>query len=129
MSKSKYRKELFDRSIPGFTELLDWPKEPGYPEEISRISLYRDGPVVVSIKSTTGDDIDFFFEPTLGRLCYGRGHRKADAAFIRKGTIFEKEVYSYFEIARRKLSIRNFSVIEIELFNDCFNTAKVHSGC
>ncbi|TCI01069.1 hypothetical protein EZV61_19325 [Corallincola luteus] len=114
----------FDRSIPGYTELKGWPKPPVYPESISEICLYRDGTVVVSIQGS----MDFFFEPNLGRLCYGDSHKADNAAFIKKGSHFESELYSYFETARKKLSIEEFSLSDIKLFNKCFKRAKVYSG-
>ena len=119
----------YDRSIPGYTELSEWPKKPGYPEQILGIWLYRDGGTVgVTTKGKNGKDIEFFFDRFLGRLCYGEYETKSDAAYIKKGSIFEKEVYSYMEEARKKLNTHVFSKSDIELFNDCFKKAKVYSG-
>ncbi len=129
MSKRKNIEDPFDRSVPGYTELSSWPKEPGTPEEILGIWLYRDGGTVgVTIKGKKGKDIEFFFDRVLGRLCYGEHHTEDDAAYIKKGSVFEKEVYEYLESARKKLNTHVFSVSDIKLFNECFQKAKVYSG-
>lgn len=129
MSKYKNMKDPFDRSIPCYTELSSWPKQPGTPEEIKGIWLYRDGGTVgVTIKGKNGKDIEFFFDRMLGRLCYGEYHLESDAAYIKKGSVFEKEVYEYLETARKKLNIQFFSVYDINLFNDSFQKAKIYSG-
>lgn len=120
----------FDKSIPGYTELSKWPKSPGFPETITGIWLYRDGGTVgVTITGKNGKDIDFFFDRVLGRLCYGEHDTKSDAAYIKVGSKLEKEVYSYLEEARKKLNIHVFQVSDIKLFNECFQKAKVYSGC
>lgn len=114
----------FDRSIPGYSELSGWPKPPIFPEQITEICLYRDGTVVVVING----DVEFFFERSLGRLCYGESHRDEEAAFIKKGSLFETELYSYLEEARKILSADTFSISDIKLFNECFSKAKIYSG-
>ena len=43
MSKREKSIDPFDGSVPGYAELSSWPKEPGIPEEIRGIWLYRDG--------------------------------------------------------------------------------------
>ncbi|MFM2477723.1 hypothetical protein [Celerinatantimonas sp. MCCC 1A17872] len=116
--------EPFDRSIPGYTELTDWPKPPLYPEKITEICLYRNGAVVVVIHG----GLSFNFEPSLGRLCYGESHRDENAAFIKKDSPFEAQLYAYLEAARKKLSHEEFSVSDIKLFNNCFSKAKVYSS-
>lgn len=119
----------FDKSIPGYTKLSGWPKEPAFPEQIKGICLYRDGGTVgVTIKGKNGKDIEFFFDRELGRLCYGKHHTHSDAAFIEVGTEFEKEVFSYLEAARKKLNTHIFCVSDIKMFNECFQKAKVYSG-
>lgn len=129
MSKFEKSIEPFDRSLPGYTELSSWPKEPGIPEEIRGIWLYRDGGTVgVTIKGKKGKDIEFFFDRALSRLCYGEHHTESDAAYIKKGSVFEKEVYTYLETARKKLNTHIFSIEDIKLFNECFQKAKVYSG-
>lgn len=119
----------YDRSIPGYSELSEWPKKPGYPEQLLCICLYRDGGTVgVTIKGKNGKDIEFFFDRFLGRLCYGEHEAKSDAAYIQNGSKFEKEVYSYLETARKKLNTHMFDISDITLFNECFKKAKVYSG-
>ncbi len=128
MRKRKNIADPFDKSVPGYTEVYGWPKEPGFPEEIRGIWLYRDGGTVgVTIKGKNGKDLEFFFDRALGRLCYGEHHTESDAAFVKKGSEFEKEVYSYLETARKKLTTHVFSVTDIKLFNECFQKAKVYS--
>lgn len=117
-------REPVDSSIPGYSELTGWPELPLYPEKITEICLYRDGTVVVVIHGGLG----FCFEPNLGRLCYGESHRDDNAAFIKKGSPFEAELYSYLEAARKKLSTEEFAKSDIKLFNNCFSRAKVYSG-
>ncbi|PCJ11806.1 MAG: hypothetical protein COB04_18625 [Gammaproteobacteria bacterium] len=128
MSKHKVIPDPTDRSIPGYAELSTWPKLPGSPEEILGIWLYRDGGTVgVTIKGKIGKDIELFFDRVLGRLCYGKYHTDDDAAFIKKGSDFETEVYEYLEIARKKLNTHVFLKSDIKLFNDCFKEAKVYT--
>ena len=114
----------FDRSIPGYSELIGWPKKPLFPEQITEICLYRDGTVVVVVSG----DIEFFFERSLGRLCYGQSHTDEAAAFIKKGSSFESELYAYLEAARIRLSADAFAISDIKLFNDCFARAKTYAG-
>jgi hypothetical protein len=129
MSKRKNDVDHFDSSVVGFTELSGWPKEPGFPEEIVSIIPYRDGGTVgVVIKGRNGKDIDFFFDRILGRLCYGEYETKSDAAYIKKNSPFEREVYEYFEAAKKRLNTHVFSLSDIETFNECFQKAKVYSG-
>ena len=119
----------FDRSVSGYTELSVWPEEAGYPEEILGIWLYRDGGTVgITIKGKRDKCIEFFFDRYLGRLCYGEYETKSDAAFIKKGSKLEKEVYSYLENARKKLTSEHFRISDIELFNERFEKAKIYSG-
>ncbi len=82
----------------------------------------------VTIKGKTGKDIEFFFDRVLGRLCYGEHESKSNAAYIRKGSDFESEVYAYFELARKSVSADQFSRSDIEVFDECFKKAKVYSG-
>jgi hypothetical protein len=114
----------FDRSIPGYSELTGWPKPPLFPEQITEICLYRDGTVVVVVSG----DIEFFFERSLGRLCYGQSHTDETAAFIKKGSSFESELYAYLEAARMRLSADTFAISDIKLFNDCYARAKIYAG-
>ena len=120
----------YDRSIPGYTELSTWPMLPGYPEEILCITVYRDGGTVgVTIKGKTGKDVEFFFDRFLGRLCYGEYETKRNAAYIKCGSVFEKEVFSYLEAARKRLSLVQFQKSDIEIFNEYFKKAQVYAGC
>ena len=119
----------FDRSIPGYTELSKWPQQPGYPEKIISICSYRDGGTVgVMIKGENGKGIEFFFERFLGRLCYGAYETKDDAAYIKKGSKFEGEVYLYLEAAGKNLSPSFFQTSDIDTFNQCLKKAKIYSG-
>lgn len=119
----------FDRSITGYAELSEWPYQPGYPERITSISFYRAGGTVgVTIQGKNGKGIEFFFERFLGRLCYGEYETKDHAAYIKKKSSFEKEVYLYFEKARKKLSPSFFQASDIDAFDQCFKKAKRYSG-
>ncbi len=96
------------------------------------LSTYRDGGTVgVGIKGKKGNhSIDFFFDRFLGRLCYGKDETKFDAAYIKRGSKFEKEVYSYLQTARKRLNPDKChpAILNIELFDKCFQKAKVYSG-
>lgn len=119
----------YDRSIPGYAELSEWPKKPEYPAEILGIWVYRDGGTVgITIKGAGKKDIDLFFDRVLGRLCYGDYETKSDAAFIKKHSALEKSVYAYLEKARCRLTTKVFSLSEIKIFHECFQRAKVYSG-
>ncbi|MCK5855696.1 MAG: hypothetical protein KAG56_10780 [Sulfurovaceae bacterium] len=123
------KKEPFDRAIPGYTEVSTWPIQPDFPEEICGIWVYRDGGTVgITIKGKNEKNIEFFFERVLGRLCYGLDEKKDNAAFIKKNSILEKEIYNYLESARKKLNTRMFSKSEIQLFNNCFRKYQVYTG-
>jgi hypothetical protein len=60
-----------DNSIPGYSEIYDWPAPLSEPLRISDHGLYRDGTYYVELSDVAGKSIPFFFEPFLGRLCYG----------------------------------------------------------
>ena len=129
MKKDKNRNPRLDAEIPGYPEIYHWPKQPVFPEEIIDILIYRDGGTVgVTIKANDGDRIEFFFDRELGRLCFGQHHTDDSAAFVKMGSPFEKELYSYLENARKRLDINTFSVNDIQVFTECFNKAKVYSG-
>lgn len=124
----KKTQDPFNRSMPGYTEVSVWPDAPGFPEEIKSILVYRDGGTVgLTIKSQKGKGIDFFFDRVLGCLCYGICETADDAAYIKKGSIFEKQVFEYLEVARKRLSTHVFSKPEIQIFNQCFEKAKIYS--
>lgn len=125
---AKNNQDPFDRSIPGYTEISVWPEAPGFPEEIKGIWVYRDGGTVgLTIKSQKGKGIDFFFDRVLCRLCYGMYETVDDAAYVKKSSIFEQEVFEYLEVARKRLSTHVFSKPEIQIFNQCLEKAKIYS--
>jgi hypothetical protein len=125
---AKNNQDPFDRSIPGYTEVSVWPEAPGFPEEIKGIWVYRDGGTVgLTIKSQKGKGLDFFFDRVLCRLCYGMYETVDDAAYVKKGSIFEQEVFEYLEVARKRLSTHVFSKPEIQIFNQCLEKAKIYS--
>ena len=53
-----------------------------------------------------------------------------DAAYIKRGSKIEKEVYSYLQTGRRRLSPDKCrrAILKYELFDKCFQKAKVYSG-
>ena len=129
MKKDKNITPRLDAEIPGYPEIYGWPKQPIFPEEIIDILVYRDGGTVgVTIKANGGDRIEFFFDRELGRLCFGQHHTDHSAAFVKVGSPFEKELYSYLDNARKRLDINTFSANDIQVFTECFNKAKVYSG-
>lgn len=129
MSRKQTLNKIYDRSIPGYTELSGWPIQPSYPEKILAIIIYRDGGTVgVTIQGKKGQDIEFFFDRFLGRLCYGECEKADDAAYIKKGSQFEKEVYAYLEAARKKLNSHIFSISSISTFNKYFKKAQIYCG-
>jgi len=125
----KSERDPFDRSIPGYAEVSIWPEAPGFPEEIRGIWVYRDGGTVgVTIKGKNGKEIELFFERALGRLCYGEYHTASNAAYIKQGSKFEKEIFEYLEVARKRLNTYVFPNSTIETFNKHFNKAKIYSS-
>ena len=86
MSRKKASNELYDHSIPGYTELSAWPIQPSYPAKILEILVYRNSSVGVTIKGKNGKPIDFFFNRFIGHLCYGEDERENNAAYIQKGS-------------------------------------------
>jgi hypothetical protein len=63
----------------------------------------------------------------LRRFCYGMNETVDDAAYVKKGSIFEKEVFEYLEVARKRLSTHVFSKPEIQIFNQCLDKARIYS--
>ena len=122
-------KKSVDDSIPDYRELSSWPIPPAFPAQILGIWIYRDGGTVgVTIQGHQGQAIEFFFDRFLGRLCYGLSETETDAAYIKKGSTFEKEIFDYLESARKKLSLADFSTSKIQIFNEYLTRARVYSG-
>jgi hypothetical protein len=94
-----------DASVPAYSERYDWPTPPVLTLRIKDFGRYRDGgpqggTVFVDLEDSAGTVFPFFFDRFLGRLCYGTSHHGSDdAAFIRRGSKFESEVFSAIETA------------------------------
>jgi Zn-dependent M28 family amino/carboxypeptidase len=93
----------FDNSIPGYPELLDWPRAPVPPIQIANCGRYRDGgpqggTYYVDLVDAEGNRFAFFFDRFLGRLCYGSATESGhDAAFLRRGSRIEQEAIALIE--------------------------------
>lgn len=88
-----------DDSLPGYSELLDWPTQPAQPFVISDFGRRRDGgprggTYFVDLKDSNGIVFPFFFDRFLGRLCFGsKCETGEDAAFLRKHSKIQVEAF------------------------------------
>jgi hypothetical protein len=90
--------------IPGFSEISDWPVKPTPPFTIVDFGAYRDGgprcTFYVDLTDSAGHKYSFFFERFLGRLCFGTTNDEGeDAAFVRVGSVLERDVLTILETA------------------------------
>ena len=113
--------------LPGFREIVSWPKEPRRPFAINAVWLYRNGTVQVDIAAVEGEPLTFFFESHLGRLCYGHSEIDDDAAFIRPRSPFENELFEALETGTFCFS-EIMTTNEQRLLKGCLERARVYSG-
>jgi len=93
-----------DTSIPGFRELCDWPTPPARPFRLGLHGGMREmvggsrNTYYVDLIDDRGATYSFFFERFLGRLCFGsRDEESEDAAFLKKGSSLQIEVFQVLE--------------------------------
>ncbi|WP_049723843.1 hypothetical protein [Gilvimarinus polysaccharolyticus] len=116
-----------DRSIPGYAVREQWPRKPELPFKVDYFGRYRDGGVqggtcALDLKDKTKYRYTFFFENNLGRLCWGASYEKGnDAAFIKKGSQFELEVFAAIEQAAKNHE-------DCEEILECLSTAKIYTA-
>ena len=84
--------------VPGFPEISEWPVSPSMPLRIGNFGIYRDpGPhctMYVDLVDSGGAVFTFFFDRFLGRLCFGRIDDDKDAAFLKKGSRIQMDVFA-----------------------------------
>ena len=88
-----------DKSIPGFAELSDWPiQSPALPFRIGDFGAYRDPQpfctFFVELIDASGQVYAFFFDRALGRLCYGQNEDDENAAYLRKNSTIQIDVFA-----------------------------------
>ena len=83
--------------IPGFAEVSEWPVQPELPFRVSGFGRHRDPQphctFYLDLIDKTGRVFHFFFDRFLGRLCFGKIDDDDDAAFLKKGSRIQVEVF------------------------------------
>ncbi|MDJ0510856.1 MAG: hypothetical protein QNJ64_16605 [Crocosphaera sp.] len=118
--------------IPGYKEIEDWPIEPKKPYRIVEVCQYRDGgpqggTLGIYLAGKKGKTIPFFFDKILSRLCYGEHQSKEEAAFIKVGCSFEKEIYDAITSALEGTNIMLSQSNRIDV-KKALEKAQVYSG-
>jgi hypothetical protein len=88
-----------DDSIPGRATVREWPVAPRYPLRLWSVDRCRDGgprhgTIVVELIDAAELRTTFFFDRFLGRLCLGSDERDDSAAFVKKDSSLERELYT-----------------------------------
>lgn len=87
----------YDRSLPGFPEIGDWPVLLSEPVRIRSHGYCRSGSYDVDLEDAAGVRHPFFFDRSLGRLCYGTRDDTDDAAFLKRGSRLQREAFALLE--------------------------------
>ena len=119
-------------SIPCYKEIEDWPIKPKKPYRIVEVCRYRDegpqgGTLGIYLAGKKGKKIPFFFDKILSRLCYGEYETEEEAAFIKVGCSFEKEIYDAITSALEGTNIMLSKSHRIDV-QKALEKAKVYSG-
>jgi hypothetical protein len=88
-----------DDSIPGRATVREWPVAPRYPLRLWSVDRCRDGgprhgTIVVELIDAAELRTTFFFDRFVGRLCLGSDERDDSAAFVKKDSSLERELYT-----------------------------------
>ncbi|WP_457095895.1 hypothetical protein [Lysobacter sp. P5_B9] len=111
-----------DKSIPGYTEMSDWPMPVTGLLQICAIGWLRDGATyTVDLEDAGGNHFPFFFDKALGRLCFGWDEISDNAGFIKRGSRLEMEAFAAIEDE----ILRRDDLVELKPF---FEKAKHWAG-
>ncbi len=88
-----------DDSIPGRATASEWPVVPRYPLRLLSVDRCRDGgprhgTIVVELIDAAELRTTFFFDRFLGRLCLGNHEDDDSAAFLKRDSSLERELYT-----------------------------------
>lgn len=88
-----------DDSIPGRATASEWPVAPRYPLRLLSVDRCRDGgprhgTIVVELIDAAEVRTTFFFDRFLGRLCLGNDEHDDSAAFLKRDSPLERELYT-----------------------------------